>query len=178
MKIFDVSTGALVRTIGTPKGSTYAVSYSGDGRHLVTRHEDSSLRIWDAATGRELREIKPPGGHTHFFAFSRDGRWMAFGGEDGSIRRIDIETGQERRLDQPGETVHVAFHPAGRHLAASTGDGKVWVWDLTSDKPVRTIASDMGYGARLAFTPDGRTLAVTASASETKCAIHVFGMKP
>lgn len=174
MKVFDVSTGALVRSIETPKGSTYSVSYSGDGRHLVTRHGDSSLRIWDASSGREVREIKPPGGHTHAFAFSKEGRWMAFGGEDGSIRLVEIETGQERRLDQPGETVYVAFHPTGRHLAASTGDGKIWVWDLTTEKPVRAIASDLGAGARLAFTPDGRTLVVTVSTG----AIHIFGMKP
>lgn len=55
IKIWDVSTGALVKILTghTRRVSSFAVS--ADGRYLVSGSEDNTIKLWDLPTGREIK---------------------------------------------------------------------------------------------------------------------------
>src|SRR5262245_53601859 len=62
--------------------------------------------------------------------------------------------------DHPGR---LALSPDGKLLATGRSDrGEVKLWDLAARKERATVESGLGKFTQLAFSPDGRTLAVGA----------------
>src|SRR5262245_7350853 len=73
----------------------------------------------------------------------------------------DTTYGQRRLFDAPMTSRgYVAVSPNGKLLAArGTFDSKIRLWDLGSDKLLRSIEAHFNGVARLAFSPDGKTFA-------------------
>ena len=188
--------GAIAR-IGTLRfhhgGERHSLAVSPDGKTLATGAidpQDSSAIIWEAAIGKELSRFDNVGS---FVAFSHDGKVLATSGkrEDTRIRLWDVATGKLVREievtgadDAPVEGIgSIAFSPDGQTLAVET-----W-WIKTGGKPeyphykafrVLELATgatrppsfsapdDYGHGASaLAFSPDGKNLAVIGGKSQS-----------
>ncbi len=109
--------------------------------------------------------------------FSADGKTVIAGGplhgpprDDGAIRFWDARTGKlVRRLDgQPYGSGRLALSPDGKLLASESGATLIWIWDLTTGKPVHKLqAGDQTEGNiyLVAFSPDGKTLAASGAGS-------------
>ena len=104
-------------------------------------------------------------------AFSPDGRYLVTGDGLGALQVWDAETGRAvGTLGTHDQDIRgVVFSRVGGHLATSSGDGEVKLWDVTRlDKeyldgkpaPRHTLAA-RAPGPRLdmAFSPDGKRLA-------------------
>ena len=59
--------------------------------------------------------------------------------------------------------VRVAISPDDRTLAAAYGDGSLTLWDIATDKPLRTIHANAGRIWSVAYSPDGKRLATAGS---------------
>lgn len=53
-RLWDMATGAVIRTLTGHTGNVWAIAASPDGKRLVTGGDDGTTRIWDLASGREL----------------------------------------------------------------------------------------------------------------------------
>jgi len=56
------------------------ITYSPDGKQILSGSIDCSFSLWDISTGKELRTFL---GHTSFarsLCFSPDGKYIAYGG--------------------------------------------------------------------------------------------------
>ena len=72
-----------------------SVSFSPDGRHIVSASWDKTVRVWDAQTGQNV--IDPVKGHDDLVtsvAFSLDGRYIVSGSYDKTVRVWDAQIGQ------------------------------------------------------------------------------------
>jgi WD40 repeat protein len=68
-----------------------AISFSPDGKWIVTGGQDNTARIWDAEKGTELIVLK---GHTHMLMdakFSPDGKRLITASWDKTARIWDLQ---------------------------------------------------------------------------------------
>jgi WD40 repeat protein len=144
--------------------SIFSVAPDPSGRWLASG-QDLSLAVWDLASCREVFWEKETS-WVWSVAFSPDGRLLASSGSDGPASRVRLrETGSwrvVRDLVQPGHINAAAFSPDGSILATGAQGGRVRVWDVSTGACRRTMTFVQPAIERVAFSPDGRRLAVAA----------------
>jgi WD40 repeat protein len=101
-------------------------------------------------------------------ALSSGGKLLASGSPFEAIRLWDGATGHlVRALDDPQGGIALAFSPDNKYLASGTINGVVRLWDVATGKEVRKFPGFKAWVNALAFSPDGKTLAVAGAESRT-----------
>jgi serine/threonine protein kinase/WD40 repeat protein len=143
------------------------LSWSRDGRTLMVAHAGGVLLLDSAGKPR------PPGLLIHpglwFAALSPDGRWVASATWHGQESFLWDVRGEHPRQALPGRRAQFAFDPAGKWLIIGTASAyavhEVGSWRLHRQLP--RASSEEGR-APVAFSEDGRLLAVAYSSQEIK----------
>jgi WD40 repeat protein len=80
----------------------------------------------------------------------------------GLVRLIDPSSGRVlRELRAPVTVNEVAWHPDGARLAAAGGDGRVYVWDLSTTNNPSSFAAHSAPMMNIQFSGDGHWLATS-----------------
>ena len=130
IKLWDVSSGKVIRTLREHSDSVYAVGFSPDGKLLASAAADRAVKLWDASTGRLLYTLGEPTDWVYAVAWSPDGRHLAAAGADRSIRVWEVTA-------EAGKVVQSVFaHEAPVIRLAYSRDGKV-LYSLAEDRTVK-----------------------------------------
>src|SRR5207244_9477435 len=108
-------------------------------------------------------------------AFSPDSRILATATTDGRVRLLEVATGKLLHLlgDDVGQNA-VAFSPDGRLLAADHGT-EVRLWEVATGKVARALGGQGSPVRALAFSADGRRLALgTSSEEDRRAAVELW----
>ncbi len=166
--VWDAATGKILTTCRafSDNSSNYSVSFSKDGKHVVsTRLDDPCAHVWDAETGEG--EFRLEGHKAGLFnaAYSPDGALIATAGRMDAgvaVRLWDARTGKPvAALSGPtGPTFGLGFSADGKLLACSgPGDKRAFVWDVATREAVPSQPGHTGPVHAVAFSPDGKALA-------------------
>jgi WD40 repeat protein len=146
------------------------ISFSPDGKVLVTADSDGTARFWDLATGRAVGPVlTASAGPMTGAAFSPDGTLVATVA-GGDVTFWNPATGRPvgppvNVNDRDGVN-GVTFSPDGSLVAVAGGDGAVRLWGVASRKPAPFPPPIGGADASgvmaVAFSRDG-TLATAGS---------------
>ena len=140
--------------------SVLAVTFSPDGKKIVTGSEDSTVRIWNTESGKELRKMVGLGGIVYSVAFSPDGKKIVTGSghKDSSVRIWDAELGRELKNFKTGYAFSVAFSPDGKRIVTG-GVPIASTWDAVSGRQLLALRGHTDAVVSVVFSPDGTKVA-------------------
>ncbi len=163
VSMWGVPSGDRVWTRNPPSPGTIGVAMSGGSGRLVVKAEDGTLEVWDCASGETRRSIKT-NVHGTRVCLTSDGTFAIIGEEPSALVVYPLDQDERStalRGGDPGQVQSLITSPDGRQVAASSIDGRVYVWDLASGA-LRSKIDSAGMGSGvvgLAFSPDGTRLA-------------------
>jgi WD40 repeat protein len=163
--VWDVATGREILKPIKFVGSTSAISPDFTMLAICERQGigmGESLRLWDMAKRRQHLQLAegavaaPP----WYAVFSPDSKVLA-AGRGRSLRFWEVATGKEflPHADFPANIQVVAFSPIGNLVGAATWPNRVHLVE-TSTRKERLAVELAGIPSSVAFSPDGRFLAV------------------
>jgi len=77
-RLWEVRTRQPSRVLKGHKAEVHCVTFSPDGRTLVTGGGRGDVKFWSVATGKELLSLRIPGETVRLALFSPDGRTLGF----------------------------------------------------------------------------------------------------
>jgi WD40 repeat protein len=148
------------------KGSHIAVTWSDDGRFLVTSMQESALHGWRVEDAADMRMTGYPA-KIKSLAWDRRGKTLftsgagrvigwPFTGRQGPMGRDPLEVGPER---DDALVTAVAASPEIDAVAAGTSDGAVWFEEI-GDPGVNYLMLNGAKVTALSFSPDGAHIAL------------------
>jgi WD40 repeat protein len=143
-------------------GFSCAAFLPGDKR--LATWNGTHLAIWDVATGKLLRQDRCQSRH-HTESFSPDGRLFAFRSDTDALTLMDLVSGRSLRIALPVKKSwpsRWSWSSDGRHMAITTYTREeIRIHETASGKLVRKIPLPECDLSPTAFSPDGRSLAVS-----------------
>lgn len=177
LRIWNLKTGLVWRTVGTQGVEINSIAFEPDSRRLAiavratfsgwlmkvrNTHvpKGNAIRMLDIETGNELWNVDYPFDITSI-ALSSDGHLLASTGTD---KRVRVWNADQHSLthDLPagprGWMACVAMSRDG-HRVAAAGPRRIKIWDTSSGKLLVTLPGHRKGVFSLAFSPDGQWLA-------------------
>jgi WD40 repeat protein len=176
IKIWDVASGRLLRTLYGHGSPVNALSASPDGKLLASGSgkaydiryaklffeggqvggvsEDTTVRIWDVATGRQLHMLK---GHTlsvMAVAFASDGHTLTSASSD-FIKVWDVRSGNQLRSMSVFPLPKGGSHASGLGLIGASKNNRLEKWQKTF-KDLASQMSISGGGEVVAAAQPGK----------------------
>lgn len=128
--------GALAAKDTTMTGDSegeVVVSFSPNGRRLISGGSDGMVRIWDGRSGQPLVALKGHRSRVLAIAWAPDSSSFVTGGSDGSARlwRSGIGRSPYPLEGHSSEITALSFSPDGKKLLSVSrgGDGRLWTVD-------------------------------------------------
>jgi WD40 repeat protein len=186
--LWDIANGRpLSEPLGDHRDTVTAVAFSPDGWLLASGSSDRTAILWDVASRMPLGTLSGHEDTVWNVAFSPDGKTLATASSDQSVRFWDVTSRAPlgKPLSDHGDPVYgLAFSPDGKVLASSSADVSVQfvfgqagagvtaiLWDVASRTRIgaplaMSLTSLQTASTSVAFSPDGRTLAITRDDNE------------
>jgi WD40 repeat protein len=157
-RLWDVAT---CQPIGPP---LKAVSFSLDGKTVLTLGSNPPVQFWDAATCQPIGPSLAINDPVLALVISPDRKAVLTQSSDRTARLWDTSTGQPigppLRLD--GEVIAMTLSPDGRKVLASSYK-TARLWEAATSQPIgQPIIHDSGLNA-VAFSPDGKKVLTSSN---------------
>jgi WD40 repeat protein len=168
VKLWNVESGRIVKEFKEISGAASCVAFSHDGRTLAAGYfvhlkerQTRRVKIWDVARGDTIKSFDESPGDVIGVAFGAGDKTLTVGYWPRAVTHWDVARGIER------ETIHgtgIFALSAGGELSAigTETDIKLFEPELNTAIAELSLGRSDVYAMRLAFTGDGRHLAVLA----------------
>lgn len=172
VKLWDVSTGRLIKNFEGHTAGVFCVSFSPDSSVLASSSMDNTVKLWDTKTGLLIRTLKKDSGQVstmgiRSISFNHDGTVLAAAYQE-EITLWDVNTGYS--IQTIGENFFpfsVAFSPDGTVLAGGSVLGVINLWNVKNGKILEVLKGHSGMVWSVAFSPDGKILASGGGSDKT-----------
>lgn len=121
----------------------HSLTWSQDGRRLVSSASDRTVRLWDTEAMAMIAVLRTPTGATLCTAFSPDGSSLIIGTEDGHLEVLEpndlIKTHGLGSVSR--KVTCVSVHRDGRFILSGHDDGTLRVWDRRAGGDARVFSA-------------------------------------
>jgi WD40 repeat protein len=156
-KLWDPSSGRLIRALDAGAEGGLTVSFSPDAKLVAIGNRNSVTHLYEASTGKLLHVL--PRKMSHELKFSPNSRTLAVAYVDGSVGLWSVADGSLVRLRETAakEMYTLDWSPEGDVLATAGLNGKITLWD-TRDLSILKELDAPEWVIRVRFSPDGTRL--------------------
>jgi WD40 repeat protein len=159
VRFWDAQTGELVASLPSIPAGVASLTFSHDGRHLVSGTRRGEGLVWDVSSfGRTV--LRRTGQHISGSALSPDGSRMiiTYGR---TIEVLDTVSGRttlnwQVEADPTEAQRALAISTDGQRLASGWGDRVLRIWELSNGREVAALSGHTGRITSLAWSPDGQ----------------------
>lgn len=156
-----VALGAPVQTYVGHTADIQQITFSADGKYLVTASSDGTVRLWDVQSGEELRQFTGHAGPVFLVELSPNGNYLLTSGNDGTNRLWDVNSGEDL-YQFPGTFLAsgIAFTSDSRRFAVAK-PGIMAVHDVLSGDILYQFDIPEMSGSMIDFSPDDQLIALS-----------------
>jgi WD40 repeat protein/Tfp pilus assembly protein PilF len=168
VQVWDATTG---QPVGEPLQFVRPVtglSFSPDGRWLLTACADFKVRVFDAATGQLVGKPIDHNPAVQRALFSPDGKIVVTATVDGVMKMWDPVKSEQvsKTTTHPVPITQLVFSADGKRLLSADQQGNALILEAGSGQEICRLPQHPGAVTFAAFDPDGKRL-VTACADRT-----------
>ena len=132
IKLWNLSTGGLVKSFAGHDDWVYDVCLSDDENTLYSGSFDKLIKVWDVKSGKNTGTLK---GHTEGIVcldMSKDSKFLASGGADNTIIIWDLTTKKEvqKLVGHQGTVMDLKFSNDNKTLYSCSIDKTIKIWKL------------------------------------------------
>ena len=159
IRFWNTKTGFEIIKAATHTNKVQMLTFSDDGKTIVSKAQDGSVCVWEAATGAIQREFQVEVSIWDG-ALSLGGLLLATAGEEKTVLIYDTATGKVNQTLEGFQNWmgSFAFDQNSKMLALVDRDDVLRLWDVAGSKLIRQFEGAVG-GGPLVFSADGRQLA-------------------
>jgi WD40 repeat protein len=141
LKIWDAKTGKLVANLKRHTRNVNCLTWSHDGKTLISGSDDESIRTWNTTTWQQVAVLTGHTSYVYGIAISPNGRILASASYDNTARLWNLENSQSigSPLQHADQVFGVSFSTDGRLLATGCEDNNAYTWDISA------IAKEAGF---------------------------------
>ena len=132
VQIWDVVTGAELATLAGHTKDVTDVSFSPDGRQVVSASADGTAKVWDAGCGEQIASFNVERwAELRRACFSPDGKHVATAALHGDVKvrlwRVEDGACIGAFAEHGWSVEHIAFTPDGEFLTSGDAEGRVYI---------------------------------------------------
>lgn len=175
--IYDGTSNARLAQMAGGKDGANEVAFSPDGRRLAVACSDGTVRIYSVPDGKPVATLSGPKKRAMGVAWSTRGRIAAATEEGGFLWESSgrLVTRLTRKDKYPGELYAAAFAPDGHMVATAGADQFVRLYNGVTGARIADLGTPSATG--LAFSPDGRTLAVGEYGGTDRNVVRIWDVR-
>ena len=161
IKLWELATGRVVKTLTGHTGGINSVTYSLDGAYLASGSaDDGTVKIWEVGTWNCVKTLEASEGRA--LCYSPDGAYLAgSSASDGTVKIWEVGTWNCVKTLKASGGKALCYSPDGAYLAsASADDGNtIELWEVETGKCVKTLEGHTNWVTSVVYSPYGKYVA-------------------
>ncbi|KAG0288595.1 hypothetical protein BGZ96_007692 [Linnemannia gamsii] len=161
VKLWNVMTGCLEKTIEDQSETIACVVYSPDGDCIAAASHDATVRVYNRSSLDVELELKGHTGAVKSVTYSPSGDLMATASYDWTVRIWNPKTGHQKYVMR-GHTAwvtSVSISPNNSLVASSGQDMTVRMWNGANGMALYILKGHTAFVKNVSFSPSGHQLA-------------------
>jgi WD40 repeat protein len=126
LKVWDLDSGACLRTLKGHAFKVYRVAVTPRRPRAISASINEALKVWDLDTGSELRTLEGHSAWVNDVAVTPDGRRAVSASQDRTLKLWDLDTGGNIATFHCDASAHCCAFADGRRIVAGDEGGRVY----------------------------------------------------